>query len=71
MLSAVVPGPDGRLRDELRAGVAAHGAGRARTPGPSSRPGDEVLAAVGAAAVAAGAGAEFCERTGARAVAST
>ncbi|HEX5900864.1 MAG TPA: M20/M25/M40 family metallo-hydrolase [Solirubrobacteraceae bacterium] len=64
MLCAVVPGPDGRLRDELRAGVAAPAQAErdswARLP-----PGDEVLAAVGARPAYPGAGAEYYERNGA------
>ena len=36
MLGAVVPGPDGRLREELLAGVAAAGHGRARVLGPAA-----------------------------------
>ena len=64
MLGAVVPGPDGRLREELRAGVAAPAQAEreswARLP-----PGDEVLAAVGARPAYPGAGAEYYERNGA------
>ena len=36
MLAAVVPGPDGSLRDELRAGIAAARAGRARVVGAAA-----------------------------------
>ena len=68
MLAAVVPGPDGRLRDELRAGAAAPAQAEldswARLP-----PGDELLAAVGARPAYPGAGAEYYERNGAAAVA--
>ncbi len=65
MLAAVVPGADGRLRDELLAGAAP--------PAPAEReswtrlpPGDEVLAAAGARAAYPGAGAEYYERNGAQ-----
>ena len=64
MLAEVMPGPDGRVRLELSAGVEPVGPdereGWARLP-----PGDEVIARVGARAVAAEAGAQFYERTGA------
>ncbi|MEP6953327.1 MAG: M20/M25/M40 family metallo-hydrolase [Solirubrobacteraceae bacterium] len=64
VLGAVLPGPDGRLRDELRAGIApasdAERASWARLPS-----GDDVLSAVGAAPVHPGAGAEYYERNGA------
>ena len=65
MLAAVVPGADGRLRDELLAGAAP--------PAPAEReswtrlpPGDEVLAAAGARPAYPGAGAEYYERNGAQ-----
>jgi acetylornithine deacetylase/succinyl-diaminopimelate desuccinylase-like protein len=65
MLAAVMPGPDGNLREELRAGVAAPAQAErdswARLP-----PGDEVLAAVGARPAYPGAGAEYYERNGAQ-----
>jgi acetylornithine deacetylase/succinyl-diaminopimelate desuccinylase-like protein len=64
MLAQVVPGPDGRLREELRAGIVA--------PDPAEReswarlkPGDDVLAEVGGRLVHPGAGAEYYERNGA------
>jgi acetylornithine deacetylase/succinyl-diaminopimelate desuccinylase-like protein len=64
MLAAVLPGPDGRLRDELRAGIApvtqAERDAWAKLP-----PGDEVLAAAGARPLHPGAGAEYYERNGA------
>jgi acetylornithine deacetylase/succinyl-diaminopimelate desuccinylase-like protein len=64
MLGAVLPGPDGRLRDELRAGIAPvtqqERASWARLP-----PGDDVLAAAGARPLHRGAGAEYYERNGA------
>ena len=62
---AFEPGPDGRLREELLAGVAAPAEAErdswARLP-----PGDEVLAAVGARPAYPGAGAEYYERNGAQ-----
>jgi acetylornithine deacetylase/succinyl-diaminopimelate desuccinylase-like protein len=64
MLATVVPGPDGRLRDELRAGVAAP-AQAERDSWTKFPPGDELLAAVGARAAYPGAGAEYYERNGA------
>ena len=64
MLSAVVPGPDGRLRDELRAGVAAP-AQAERDSWVKLPPGDELLAAVGARPAYPGAGADYYERNGA------
>jgi acetylornithine deacetylase/succinyl-diaminopimelate desuccinylase-like protein len=64
MLAEVVPGPDGRLREELRAGVAP--------PTPAEleswqrlTPGEEVLAEVGGRPAYPGAGAEYYERNGA------
>ncbi len=64
VLGAVLPGADGRLRAELRAGIApvtdAERASWARLPA-----GDDVLAAVGAVPVHPGAGAEYYERNGA------
>jgi acetylornithine deacetylase/succinyl-diaminopimelate desuccinylase-like protein len=64
VLGAVLPGADGRLRDELRVGIIppadAERASWARLPS-----GDDVLAAVGAAPLHPGAGAEYYERNGA------
>jgi acetylornithine deacetylase/succinyl-diaminopimelate desuccinylase-like protein len=64
MLGAVLPGPDGRLRDELRAGIApatdAERASWARLPA-----GADVLAAAGARPGYPGAGGEYYERNGA------
>jgi acetylornithine deacetylase/succinyl-diaminopimelate desuccinylase-like protein len=64
ILRAVLPGPDGRVREEFRAGVA--------TPGDAEREswarlpsGAEMLAEAGAVEVTAGAADEFWERTGA------
>jgi acetylornithine deacetylase/succinyl-diaminopimelate desuccinylase-like protein len=63
-LGAVLPGPDGRLPEALRAGVAppseAERASWSRLP-----PGDELLAAAGARPAYPGAGAEYYERNGA------
>jgi acetylornithine deacetylase/succinyl-diaminopimelate desuccinylase-like protein len=62
MLTHVLPGPDGRLRPELRAGLA--------TPSPEETAawtalpsGAAALAAAGATEIAPGAAAEFYERT--------
>ena len=64
MLAAVLPGPDGRLRAELREGVAP--------PAPAEleswerlKPGEEVLAEVGARQAYPGAAAEYYRRNGA------
>jgi acetylornithine deacetylase/succinyl-diaminopimelate desuccinylase-like protein len=64
VLREVLPGPDGRAREELRAGVAA--------PGDTEREswamlptGPEMLAEAGAAEVTPGAADEFWGRTGA------
>ena len=63
-LAHVLPGPDGRLREELRAGVAP--------PAPAELAswsrlvsGDDLLAQVGGHPVHPGAGAEFYVRNGA------
>jgi acetylornithine deacetylase/succinyl-diaminopimelate desuccinylase-like protein len=64
MLSAVLPGPDGRVREELREGIlppaAVEVASWARLP-----PGDELIAQAGGRPVHPGAGAEYYERNGA------
>ena len=64
LLAQVLPGPDGRVREELRAGV--------RAPAPAELeswkrlpPGSLALAAAGGRPVHPGAGAEFYERNGA------
>ena len=63
-LARVLPGPDGRVREELRAGIAAPAAAEVeswqRLP-----PGEDVLAHVGGRPVHRGAGAEYYERNGA------
>jgi acetylornithine deacetylase/succinyl-diaminopimelate desuccinylase-like protein len=64
VLAGVLPGPDGRLRDELRAGIVppaeAELASWTRLP-----PGEAVLAEVGGRPLHAGAGAEYYARNGA------
>ena len=64
ILQEVLPGPDGRVREELRAGVASPSAEEreswARLPS-----GAEMMAEAGAAEVTPGAAEEFWERTGA------
>jgi acetylornithine deacetylase/succinyl-diaminopimelate desuccinylase-like protein len=64
MLGAIVPGPDGRPREELRAGIIppteAELASWSTLP-----PGDEVLAQAGARPMYPGAGAEYYLRNGA------
>jgi acetylornithine deacetylase/succinyl-diaminopimelate desuccinylase-like protein len=64
MLAQVLPGPDGRLREELRAGILA--------PSPLQlaswqrlAAGDRVIADAGGRPVHPGAGAEYYERNGA------
>lgn len=63
MLGEVTPDAQGRVREELRAGVAAVGE-RERESRARLEPGAEALAAVGAKEVSAGAGGELYERTG-------
>jgi acetylornithine deacetylase/succinyl-diaminopimelate desuccinylase-like protein len=66
MLGAVLPGPDGLLREELQAGIAAPSqaelASWAKLPS-----GDEVLAASGGRPLYPGAGADYYVRNGAEA----
>jgi acetylornithine deacetylase/succinyl-diaminopimelate desuccinylase-like protein len=64
MLREVAPGPDGRVRDELRARVAPVGEAE-RESWRRLRPGPEAMAAVGARPVTPEAAGEFYERTGA------
>ena len=63
MLAEVMPGPDGRVRQELRAGVAPV-SDEERRSWDRLEPGLDALRAVGAREVAPGAGAELYERTG-------
>jgi acetylornithine deacetylase/succinyl-diaminopimelate desuccinylase-like protein len=64
ILAEVVPGPDGRVRVELRAGIEEPPAAE-RESWARLKPGDEVLAEVGGRPVHPGAGAEYYERNGA------
>ena len=64
VLRGVLPGPDGRVREELRAGTAAPGDAE-RESWAMLPSGAEMLAEAGAAEVTPGAAAEFWERTGA------
>jgi acetylornithine deacetylase/succinyl-diaminopimelate desuccinylase-like protein len=64
VLRAVLPGPDGRARDELRAGITPLGDTERESWGrlPS---GADMIAEAGAVAIADAAAQEFWERTGA------
>jgi acetylornithine deacetylase/succinyl-diaminopimelate desuccinylase-like protein len=64
MLAAVVPGPDGRPRAELREGVQPPAAAELES-WARLKPGDEVLAEVGGVPVDANAGADYYVRNGA------
>jgi acetylornithine deacetylase/succinyl-diaminopimelate desuccinylase-like protein len=64
MLGQVAPGPDGRVRDELRDGVAPVSDSE-RGSWRRLRPGAELLAAVGARPVVPEAAEQLYERTGA------
>ena len=64
MLAEVMPGPDGRVRAELRAGIEEPAAAE-RESWQRLKPGDEVLAEVGGRPVHPGAGAEYYARNGA------
>ncbi len=63
-LANVTPGPDGRVRDELRAGTAPAADSEVRS-WRQLVPGDQAIAEGGGHPVAPGAGEEFYERTGA------
>ena len=63
VLRKVLPGPDGRVRDELRGGTAEAGDVE-RESWTRLPPGAEMLAEAGAAEVTPGAAGEFWERTG-------
>jgi acetylornithine deacetylase/succinyl-diaminopimelate desuccinylase-like protein len=62
-LAAVIPGPDGRVRDELRVGIAAP-TDEERASWADLPSGDDALAAAGARPAYPGAGAEYVERNG-------
>jgi acetylornithine deacetylase/succinyl-diaminopimelate desuccinylase-like protein len=64
MLAQVLPGPDGRVREELRAGVEEPVA-EERESWSRLKPGAEVLSEVGGRPVHAAAGAEYYARNGA------
>jgi acetylornithine deacetylase/succinyl-diaminopimelate desuccinylase-like protein len=64
MLAAVLPGPDGVLREELRAGVEPPSADELAS-WARLQPGDEVIAEVGAQPLGPDAGARYYERNGA------
>jgi acetylornithine deacetylase/succinyl-diaminopimelate desuccinylase-like protein len=64
MLGAVLPGQDGRLREELRDGIVPP-SDEERASWAQLPPGDRVLAAAGARPVHPGAAAEYYERNGA------
>jgi acetylornithine deacetylase/succinyl-diaminopimelate desuccinylase-like protein len=64
MLAEVMPGPDGRLRPELRAGIGEPAAAE-RESWQRLKPGSEVLAEVGGRPVHPGAAEEYYERNGA------
>jgi acetylornithine deacetylase/succinyl-diaminopimelate desuccinylase-like protein len=64
MLAQVVPGPDGRLRDELRAGILPP-AEAERVSWERLPPGAQVLSEVGGREAYPGAAAEYYERNGA------
>jgi acetylornithine deacetylase/succinyl-diaminopimelate desuccinylase-like protein len=63
-LAGVLPGPDGRLREELRAGIVAP-AEAERVSWARLPPGEAVLAEVGGRPLHPGAGAEYYARNGA------
>jgi acetylornithine deacetylase/succinyl-diaminopimelate desuccinylase-like protein len=63
MLAAVLPGPDGRLREELRVGIVPPSQAE-RDSWAKLPSGDDVLAEVGARPLYPGAGAEYYERNG-------
>jgi acetylornithine deacetylase/succinyl-diaminopimelate desuccinylase-like protein len=64
MLAEVVPGPDGRLREELRAGITAPSQAE-RDSWTRLPPGEHVLAEVGGRPAYRGAAGEYYERNGA------
>ncbi len=64
LLAAVLPGPDGRVREELRVGIRPPAEAELRS-WERLLPGDQALAMVGGRPVHPGAGAEYYERNGA------
>lgn len=64
MLTAVLPGPDGRLREELRAGIEEPSPQEVRT-WEKLRSGDEVIAEVAALPLDADSGRDYYLRNGA------
>jgi acetylornithine deacetylase/succinyl-diaminopimelate desuccinylase-like protein len=64
MLAEVVPGPDGRVRDELRAGIVPP-AEAERISWERLPPGTQVISEVGGREAYPGAAAEYYERNGA------
>jgi acetylornithine deacetylase/succinyl-diaminopimelate desuccinylase-like protein len=62
-LAAVIPGPDGRVREELRVGIAPP-TDEERATWADLPSGDEALASAGARPAYPGAGAEYVERNG-------
>jgi acetylornithine deacetylase/succinyl-diaminopimelate desuccinylase-like protein len=64
MLAAVLPGPDGRLREELRAGIEEPSAAELES-WSRLKPGVEVLAEVGGRPLDAEAAADYYRRNGA------
>jgi acetylornithine deacetylase/succinyl-diaminopimelate desuccinylase-like protein len=64
MLAQIVPGADGRVRPELRAGIEGPAA-EERESWSRLKPGGDVLAEVGGRPVHPGAGGEYYERNGA------
>ncbi len=64
MLAQVIPGPDGKLRDELRAGISPP-AEAERVSWERLPPGAQVLSEAGGREAYPGAGAEYYERNGA------
>jgi len=64
LITQVLPGPDGRLRDELRAGIRQPAAAELES-WRRLVPGAQVLAAAGGRPVHSGAGDEYYERNGA------
>ena len=64
MIAQVMPGPDGALRDELRAGIAPPAGGRADR-WERLKPGDEVISEVGGRRPTPDAAGEYYDRNGA------